>query len=157
MRRRQRDFELTPHVLANWIAQEIFKNGVGVWGYVKRLVGVNARFGRGRYVPNSVAAGFAEGNVGGFQVGPQLRRFGQFHEVQLNILARGGMEIARGVLVRTIGNGDKLVGGDAAIRQLNSNHLHARLPLPIHAARKPKFPKGFVRNCSRRKNVYFLL
>ena len=63
-----------------------------------------------------------------------LRRVGQRHVMDLDVLARRDVALAqRRPLLDRLGEGLQLLGGDAAQRQLDADHLHVRLALAVDA------------------------
>src|SRR5690606_17794028 len=87
-------------------------------------------------IPHRISAGLADRNRVFFEFRPELRCFVQAHEVDLNILPRGGVEVAAAIFVRDIRNATDLLGGNASEWKLDTHHLHAGLALAINAAKQ---------------------
>jgi hypothetical protein len=76
--------------------------------------------------------------------GPEFGRAVEAHEVELHVLARGQVEVARGVLVGEVGQAEQLLHRYAAEGQFDAHHLYAGLPLPVYAPHQAQAPELLV-------------
>ena len=82
----------------------------------------------GGHVAHGVAARLARGDADGGEAPHQRRRVVDVDEVELEVLARGDVDDAVGVLLGEVGQDLELPGVDAAERDLD----------PLHAGRVPQ-------------------
>jgi hypothetical protein len=116
------------------VADEVADIGAGVGRGVEDLVLGNARPGVAGDVADRVAAALARGEADGGDLTDELLRVGQRDVVDLDVLARRDVALAeRGVGLDRVGEGLHLLGVDAAERQLDPDHLHVGLALPVDA------------------------
>ena len=85
-------------------------------------------------VADGVAAGLAGGEADRRQQAQDLGRLLELHEVELHVLAGGEVAPAPRVRLGDVGARLELLGGQAAVRHLDPEHLVvAALPLPVDA------------------------
>ena len=85
-------------------------------------------------VADRVAAALAGGEPGVADQPDELGRVGQRHVVDLDVLAGGDVALAqRRPALDRLGEGVHLLGGHAAERQLDADHLDVRLALAVDA------------------------
>ena len=128
------DFDFAAHLLIDRIAQEVAKHRIGMRRDIKGLCRVDARVGRCGDIAHCVAAGLAQRDLVLLQLRPQLRGAVQAHVVNLDVLAGGGVQVAAAVLIGDIGDAAQLAKCYFAIGNLDADHLHAGLALPVDAA-----------------------
>ena len=110
---------------------------------LKGSSGSSPRSGRGGDVAHGVATSFAQGHLALFKLRPQLGTVLEFDMVNLNVLPGGQMVFAGGVFVADVEDGPELVKRQQSHGDLDSDHLNARLPLAVDAARKAEASKPF--------------
>ena len=131
---RERGLDLARHQLRRRVADEVADVGDRVLGRVEGLVGGDAGPGVAGDVADRVAAALAAGEAGVGDLADQSRGVGQRHVVHLDVLARRDVALVeRHVLLDDAGEGIHLLGGDAAERQLDADHLHVGLALAVDA------------------------
>ena len=116
--------ELTAEILAIGMAQQEFRQRMGVRRHVERFVRADAGVGAGGHVAHGVAAGFARGDADGGQAPHHAGRVLDVHVVKLKVLARGDVGDAVGVFLGQFGHGFQLRGVQPAGGDLDA--LHAR-------------------------------
>jgi hypothetical protein len=127
------------------VADEVAHVGAGVGGGVEDLVGGDAGVGIGGDVADRVAAALARGEPGPAQLADQLRRVGQRHVVELDVLPGGDVALAQGdPALDHLGEGLQLLGRDAAEGQLDADHLHVGLALPVDALLEAEGDEGVL-------------
>ena len=140
------DLELARQVVKIGMAQEISRDAQSVGGHVKRFAGANTRHRAGRDVAHGVTASLARGQA---RIGEQAHRSAhilEFHEMELNVFARGEVAAAGRVFVGNNRQCAKLRGRQHARGNLDAQHLEARLPLAIGAVLQPERTELFWRD-----------
>ncbi len=107
------------------------------------------------YISYGVATGFTRCDVVLFQFRPEFRRLIETHEVYLDILPRGRMQVTARVLVGYAGNAADLFGCDSSEGKLDAHHLYTSLALSIDTACQSKTPEFVVINLPSRNNLIF--
>ena len=132
--RAERGLELARHQLADLVAHEVAHVGADVGGRVEELALADAGPRVAGDVADRVAAALARREPGARDLADQLRRVGQRHVVQLDVLARRDVALAqRHPALDDVGEGVELLGVDAAEGQLDADHLALGLALAVDA------------------------
>ena len=134
VRGRERRLHLARHQLGDRVADEVADVGHRVGRDVEELALGDPCPGIAGDVADRVAAALAGGEPGVGDLADELRRVRERHVVDLDVLARGDVALAqRGVVLDRVREGLHLLGGDAAQRQLDADHLHVGLALAVDA------------------------
>ena len=114
-----------------------------------------ARPGIAGDVAHRVAATLPRGEAGVAELADQLGGVGERHVVHLDVLAGGDVALAqRHVLLDHVGEGIELIGGDAAHRQLDPDHLHVGLALAVDALLETELDELGLLEYARRESAW---
>ena len=131
---RERRLHLARHQLGDRVADEVADVGHRVGGDVEELALGDPGPGVAGDVADRVAAALARGEPGVADLADELRRVGERDVVDLDVLAGRDVALAqRRALLDRLREGLHLLGGDAAERQLDADHLHVGLALAVDA------------------------
>jgi len=133
------DLELARQRCAELVPQEVARQRLGVRRDVEQLVGGNPRPRAGGDVAHRIAAGFTRRQALFGEAAHHELDVVQLQEVQLDVLPRRDVREAPGVLLRDVGERDRLAFGEHALRDLHAQHLCVfRLALAVRAAHQPE-------------------
>ena len=132
----ERGFELAAEVLHVRMAQQEARQGPRIRSHVKGLVRTNAGVGTRGNVAHRVAAGLARGDSHGGQAAHDSGCIFEMDEVQLEILSRGDVGDAVGVLLRQIRHHFQLLWIQPSEGNLDTQHPR-RVPEGVGALGPP--------------------
>src|SRR5260370_35171505 len=143
---RESDLELARQVVKIGMAQEVSRDAQSVWGNVECFARAYTGNWAGGDVAHGVTASLARGKP---RIGEQAHgraHVFEFHEMELNVFARGEVAAAGRVFVANKRQDAKLCGREHPRGNLDAQHLEARLPLAICAVLQAKGAELFRRD-----------
>ena len=139
---REVDLELAGEPLGVRMVQEVPEGGLRPGADVEHLEGAGAGQVAPRHVAHRVAAGLPGGQAHLGQVSEQGRDPLELNEVELDVLPGGEVAPAPAVAVGDVGQRLQLLGGDAAVGDLDPDHLVvAALALAVDPVVEPEDPE----------------
>ena len=135
---REGDLEFPRHLLAERIAHQKREGGNGVGLHVEQLLRDETGQGAGGDVPHAVSARLPCRQAGLSEQPHDLRNVRKLHEVELHVLAGRQVTDPRRVPLGDVRQAVQLAAGQRPARDLDPDHLHAGLALPVDTLSEAK-------------------